>query len=152
MPAAHGPQTETEGAPDRPPEIRRYDGGRHRGRHAALCRRPRPRLHRRARDRGHARERIRHSREERELRARPLPHHGHAERLRGAAARGADAGVSWLASLPHQIPFRAASAATRVDERTIEGTFLCTANDALPLEVMAIEAMAQLAGGLVFDA
>ena len=60
--------------------------------------------------------------------------------------------MSWLASLPHQIPFRAASAATRVDERTIEGTFLCTANDALPLEVMAIEAMAQLAGGLVFDA
>ena len=60
--------------------------------------------------------------------------------------------MSWLASLPHQIPFRAASAATRIDDRTIEGTFLCTANDALPLEVMAVEAMAQLAGGLVFDA
>jgi len=59
--------------------------------------------------------------------------------------------VSWLASLPHQIPFRAASAAQRIDDKTIEGTFLCTANDALPLEVMAVEAMAQLAGGLVFD-
>ena len=59
--------------------------------------------------------------------------------------------MSWLASLPHQIPFRAASSAARIDERTIEGTFLCTADDALPLEVMAVEAMAQLAGGLVFD-
>jgi 3-hydroxymyristoyl/3-hydroxydecanoyl-(acyl carrier protein) dehydratase len=60
--------------------------------------------------------------------------------------------VSWLASLPHQIPFRAASAGARIDDKTIEGTFVCTANDALPLEVMAVEAMAQLAGGLVFDA
>ena len=60
--------------------------------------------------------------------------------------------MSWLASLPHQIPFRAASAATRIDDNTIEGSFLCTANDELPLEVMAVEAMAQLAGGLVFDA
>ena len=60
--------------------------------------------------------------------------------------------MSWLASLPHQIPFRAASAATRIDDKTIEGSFLCTANDELPLEVMAVEAMAQLAGGLVFDA
>ena len=60
--------------------------------------------------------------------------------------------AGWLASLPHQIPFRAASAAVRIDDRTIEGTFVCTANDALPLEVMAVEAMAQLAGGLVFDA
>ncbi len=59
--------------------------------------------------------------------------------------------MSWLASLPHQIPFRAASAAARVDDKTIEGTFVCTANDALPLEVMVVEAMAQLAGGLVFD-
>src|SRR5881392_3816457 len=56
----------------------------------------------------------------------------------------------WLDSLPHQIPFRAASAATRVDDRTIEGMFLCTANDALPLELMVVEAMAQLAGGLAF--
>jgi 3-hydroxymyristoyl/3-hydroxydecanoyl-(acyl carrier protein) dehydratase len=58
--------------------------------------------------------------------------------------------MSWLSSLPHQIPFRAASAATRVDDKTIEGTFVCTANDTLPSEVMAVEAMAQLAGGLVF--
>src|SRR5689334_1918296 len=60
--------------------------------------------------------------------------------------------MTWLASLPHQIPFRAASAATRIDDKTIEGTFVCTADDALPLEVMAVEAMAQLAGGLVFEA
>jgi 3-hydroxymyristoyl/3-hydroxydecanoyl-(acyl carrier protein) dehydratase len=59
--------------------------------------------------------------------------------------------MSWLAALPHQIPFRAASAATRIDDKTIEGSFLCTANDALPVDVMAVEAMAQLAGGLVFD-
>ena len=59
--------------------------------------------------------------------------------------------MSWLASLPHQIPFRAASAARRIDDKTIEGSFVCTANDALPLEVMAVEAMAQLAGGLVFE-
>jgi 3-hydroxymyristoyl/3-hydroxydecanoyl-(acyl carrier protein) dehydratase len=58
--------------------------------------------------------------------------------------------VNWLASLPHQIPFRAASSAARIDDRTIEGTFVCTANDALPLEVMVVEAMAQLAGGLAF--
>jgi len=57
--------------------------------------------------------------------------------------------VSWLASLPHQIPFLAASEATRIDDRTIEGTFVCTANDAMPAELMAVEAMAQLAGGLV---
>ena len=55
----------------------------------------------------------------------------------------------WLSSLPHQIPFRAASAARAVDERTIEGAYLCTANDILPTGVMAVEAMAQLAGGLV---
>ena len=60
--------------------------------------------------------------------------------------------MSWLGALPHQIPFRAASAAHRIDDKTIEGTFVCTADDALPLEVMAVEAMAQLAGGLVFDA
>ena len=59
--------------------------------------------------------------------------------------------MSWLSSLPHQIPFRAASAATRVDDRTIEGSFLCTANDTLPPQIMAVEAMAQLAGGLVFE-
>jgi 3-hydroxymyristoyl/3-hydroxydecanoyl-(acyl carrier protein) dehydratase len=58
--------------------------------------------------------------------------------------------VSWLASLPHQIPFRAASAATRIDEKTIEGLYVCTADDAMPPDVMAIEAMAQLGGGLAF--
>jgi hypothetical protein len=56
----------------------------------------------------------------------------------------------WLTSLPHQIPFRAASAARRIDDATIEGTFLCTANETLPAEVMVAEAMAQLAGGLAF--
>jgi 3-hydroxymyristoyl/3-hydroxydecanoyl-(acyl carrier protein) dehydratase len=59
--------------------------------------------------------------------------------------------MSWLAKLPHQIPFRAASAARRIEEKTIEGTFLCTANDSLPLAVMAIEAMAQCAGGLALE-
>jgi 3-hydroxymyristoyl/3-hydroxydecanoyl-(acyl carrier protein) dehydratase len=58
--------------------------------------------------------------------------------------------VSWLASLPHQIPFRAASAATRIDEKTIEGVYVCTADDTLPSSVMAVEAMAQLGGGLAF--
>jgi len=58
--------------------------------------------------------------------------------------------MSWLTSLPHQIPFRAASAARRIDNKTIEGTFLCTANETLPAEVMVAEAMAQLAGGLAF--
>ena len=57
---------------------------------------------------------------------------------------------SWLASLPHQIPFRAASAAQRIDDKTIEGTFLCTANDRLDSSMMLVEAMAQLAGGLAF--
>jgi hypothetical protein len=56
----------------------------------------------------------------------------------------------WLSSLPHQIPFRAASTGRRSGERTIEGTFLCTANETLPAEVMVAEAMAQLGGGLVF--
>jgi len=59
--------------------------------------------------------------------------------------------VTWLARLPHQIPFRAASAATRIDEKTIEGVFVCTANDFLTPEVMLVEAMAQFAGGLVFE-
>ncbi|MEO8036815.1 MAG: hypothetical protein ABI837_20450 [Acidobacteriota bacterium] len=56
----------------------------------------------------------------------------------------------WLSSLPHQIPFRAASTARRVDARTIEGDYLCSANETLPAEVMVAEAMAQLGGGLVF--
>jgi 3-hydroxymyristoyl/3-hydroxydecanoyl-(acyl carrier protein) dehydratase len=58
--------------------------------------------------------------------------------------------MNWLANLPHQIPFRAASAVRRIDEKTIEGTHLVTANDTLPSGVMAVEAMAQFAGGLVF--
>lgn len=58
--------------------------------------------------------------------------------------------MTWLATLPHQIPFRAASAAQRVDDATIEGTFVCTANDPLPFPSMVVEAMAQLAGGLAF--
>ncbi len=57
---------------------------------------------------------------------------------------------TWLSSLPHQIPFRAASAARRSDEKTIEGSFLCTANDRLSPSLMLVEAMAQLAGGLAF--
>jgi 3-hydroxymyristoyl/3-hydroxydecanoyl-(acyl carrier protein) dehydratase len=59
--------------------------------------------------------------------------------------------VSWLAKLPHQIPFRAASAVRRVNEKTIEGIYVCTANDELPTGVMAVEAMAQFAGGLVLE-
>lgn len=58
--------------------------------------------------------------------------------------------MSWLSSLPHQIPFRAASAATRVDEKTIEGVYVCTADDTMPSSLMAVEAMAQLGGGLAF--
>lgn len=59
--------------------------------------------------------------------------------------------MSWLARLPHQIPFRAASAARRIDERTVEGVYVCTANDTVNPQVMLIEAMAQFAGGLVFE-
>ena len=63
--------------------------------------------------------------------------------------------TSWLRLLPHQIPFRAASAALAVADDSIEGSFLCTAGDALaaggmPVDVMLIEAMAQFAGGLAF--
>lgn len=57
---------------------------------------------------------------------------------------------SFLRDLPHQIPFRAASAVRRIDEKTIEGVFVCTANDSMPAEAMAVEAMAQFAGGLTF--
>lgn len=63
--------------------------------------------------------------------------------------------MSWLSTLPHQIPFRATSDARPIDEKTIEGDFLCTANDALfpgecSLDIMLIEAMAQCAGGIAF--
>ena len=57
--------------------------------------------------------------------------------------------MSWLSNLPHQIPFRAASAVRRIDEKTIEGVYVCTANDLVPTGVMLLEAMAQFAGGLV---
>src|SRR5687768_3939487 len=57
---------------------------------------------------------------------------------------------NWLSNLPHQIPFRAASAVKSIGEKTIQGVFVCTANDTLPAEVMVVEAMAQFAGGLVF--
>ena len=53
--------------------------------------------------------------------------------------------------LPHQIPFRAASATHHIDEKTIEGVYVCTANDAMPAEVMVVEAMAQFAGALAFE-
>jgi 3-hydroxymyristoyl/3-hydroxydecanoyl-(acyl carrier protein) dehydratase len=55
---------------------------------------------------------------------------------------------TFLAALPHQIPFRAASAVSRRDAQSIEGTYLVSANDELPLHVMLVEAMAQLAGAL----
>jgi 3-hydroxyacyl-[acyl-carrier-protein] dehydratase len=58
--------------------------------------------------------------------------------------------MSWLNQLPHQIPFRGASAVTRRDDKTIEGVFVCTANDFLTPEIMLVEAMAQFAGGLSF--
>lgn len=63
--------------------------------------------------------------------------------------------MSWLRDLPHQIPFRAASVVRRIDEKTIEGDFLVTANDELlpgpeSLDIMLVEAMAQFAGGVAF--
>jgi len=58
--------------------------------------------------------------------------------------------VSWLSSLPHQIPFRAATTARVVDEKTIEGRYFISENDPLPREVMLVESMAQLGGGLAF--
>lgn len=57
-----------------------------------------------------------------------------------------------MRELPHQIPFRAASRLIRRDASSIEGDFVCTASDAMPLDVMLIEAMAQFGGALVFDA
>jgi 3-hydroxymyristoyl/3-hydroxydecanoyl-(acyl carrier protein) dehydratase len=57
--------------------------------------------------------------------------------------------TTWLANLPHQIPFRAATRVTRRGEKAIEGEFLCTANDVMPVDAMLVEAMAQFGGGLV---
>ena len=60
--------------------------------------------------------------------------------------------TSWLSGLPHQIPFRAASSVIARDAKSIDGKFLWTANDEGTAEIMVVEAMAQFAGGLVFDA
>lgn len=57
-----------------------------------------------------------------------------------------------MRELPHQIPFRAASKLIRRDASSIEGEFVCTANDSMPPGVMLVEAMAQFGGALVFDA
>ena len=59
--------------------------------------------------------------------------------------------AKFLASLPHQIPFRAASAIVRRDEMSITGTYLVTADEPLPLDVMLVEAMAQFAGALALQ-
>lgn len=59
----------------------------------------------------------------------------------------------WLRSLPHQIPFRSASSAVLVDDRSARGTRLVSAGDALPgapQELMLVEAMAQVAGIIAF--
>jgi len=61
----------------------------------------------------------------------------------------------WLQTLPHQIPFRAASSVTRMDDTSIEGRFLWTASDPLTagspaIPWMIFEAMAQFGGGLAF--
>ncbi len=60
---------------------------------------------------------------------------------------------SFLASLPHQIPFRAASGAAMVDDQHARGIFLCSGGDALgplTIEVMIVEALAQVGGLLAF--
>ncbi|MGA7615664.1 MAG: hypothetical protein WBX15_10855 [Thermoanaerobaculia bacterium] len=63
--------------------------------------------------------------------------------------------IPFLGFLPHQIPFRAVSAAHPVDDRTIHGTCFCSGADELsrgaaPPVVMLVEAMAQIGGALVF--
>lgn len=62
--------------------------------------------------------------------------------------------MSWLEAIPHQIPFRAASGFERLDDKSARGIFFVTAADALtmglPLEMMLVEAMAQVGGGVVF--
>jgi 3-hydroxymyristoyl/3-hydroxydecanoyl-(acyl carrier protein) dehydratase len=60
--------------------------------------------------------------------------------------------MNWLSALPHQIPFRAASSVIDRGEKSIQGKFLWTADDLMTPEVMLVEAMAQFAGGLVFEA
>lgn len=63
--------------------------------------------------------------------------------------------TGWLRALPHQIPFRAASSAQRIDDSTIAGTMLVSAGDALaegePIsQLLIFEAMAQIGGALAF--
>ena len=58
--------------------------------------------------------------------------------------------MSWLSSLPHQIPFRAATAVRSRTDKAISGIFMWTANEIMPPELMLVEAMAQFAGGLAF--
>ncbi|HEX3583719.1 MAG TPA: hypothetical protein VH087_18275 [Thermoanaerobaculia bacterium] len=57
-----------------------------------------------------------------------------------------------MRELPHQIPFRVASKLIHRGAASIEGEFVCTANDPMPPGVMLVEAMAQFGGALVFDA
>ena len=59
-----------------------------------------------------------------------------------------------LNSLPHEIPFRAVSRIVPIDDITARGLFLPSSNDALqgvPLELMLVEAMAQVGGSVVFS-
>jgi 3-hydroxyacyl-[acyl-carrier-protein] dehydratase len=63
--------------------------------------------------------------------------------------------VSWLASIPHAIPFRAASRFERIDAKSVRGSFFFSPSDPLwegsaSSPLMIIEAMAQIGGGLVF--
>lgn len=63
--------------------------------------------------------------------------------------------MSWLAAVPHQIPFRAASSFRKIDDRTVEGDFLASSADALAggmiaTQLLVVEAMAQIGGGLAF--
>ncbi|HVT03253.1 MAG TPA: hypothetical protein VHL58_07735 [Thermoanaerobaculia bacterium] len=63
---------------------------------------------------------------------------------------------SWLSFLPHQIPFRAASKAEKIADDRVTGWYLASAGDALQegvasaREHLVVEAMAQIAGMLVF--
>lgn len=60
---------------------------------------------------------------------------------------------NWLGSLPHQIPFRAASTGENLGEGRARGTRLVSAGDAMAgfaPELMLIEAMAQISGEIAF--
>ena len=63
--------------------------------------------------------------------------------------------MTWRFPAPHESPFRAATRFHRIDEKSAEGTFVASPLDALnesnePLQLMVVEAMAQIGGGLVF--